>query len=280
MKKLSNLAKGGCLLAIAFSFGLSPAVAQNYQAQRTLVEQSHLTAISKSHALRVCTYGEYFGISYRDPKTHELTGLDVDLAKELAGALKAKLEFVESSFSTFVSDLLAEKCDIGMFGLAASLQRAQAVEFSEPYIVTGAYAVARKDNAKLKSWAELDKDGNIVAVKMGSVAEPMMRQYLKKATVSAVQPPASAEQEVAAKRADALIIDYAIAQQIAATNDWAVVLSPDKPLGATPLAYAVAPGDQIWLNYINLFVRTIKHDGRLATIGAKYKLGPILNVDR
>jgi ABC-type amino acid transport substrate-binding protein len=280
MNNLAYQLKGCWLLAAALAFAAGPATAQTYQAQRALVEQSHLTAISKSHTLRVCTYGEYFGISYRDPKTHELTGLDVDLAKELAGALKAKLEFVESSFSTFVSDLLAEKCDIGMFGLAASLQRAQAVEFSEPYIVTGAYAVARRDNPKLKTWADLDKDGNVVAVKMGSVAEPMMRQYLKKATVAPVQPPASAEQEVAARRADALIIDYAIAQQIAATNDWAVVLAPDRPIGATPLAYAVAPGDQIWLNYINLFVRTVKRDGRLAAIGAKYKLGPVLDVER
>jgi hypothetical protein len=43
---------------------------------------------------------------------------------------------------------------------------------------------------------------------------------------------------------------------------------------------AVAPGDQIWLNYINLFVRTVKRDGRLAAIGSKYKLGPVLDIDR
>ena len=31
----------------------------------------------------------------------------------------------------------------------------------------------------------------------------------------------------------------------------------------TPYAYVVPPGDQIWLNYVNLFVDTIKLDGRL-----------------
>jgi hypothetical protein len=35
-------------------------------------------------------------------------------------------------------------------------------------------------------------------------------------------------------------------------------------------------GDQIWLNYINLFVRTIKLDGRLKAAAEKNKLGSIV----
>jgi hypothetical protein len=38
----------------------------------------------------------------------------------------------------------------------------------------------------------------------------------------------------------------------------------------------VAQGDQIWLNYINLFIDTIKLDGRLKTYADKNKLGPIV----
>jgi len=48
-------------------------------------------------------------------------------------------------------------------------------------------------------------------------------------------------------------------------------LSTLQPLPASP-AYAVSPGDQIWLNYVNLFIDTIKLDGRLATIAKKHKL--------
>ena len=35
-------------------------------------------------------------------------------------------------------------------------------------------------------------------------------------------------------------------------------------------------GDQIWLNFINLFVDTIKLDGRLQKYAEKNKLGPIV----
>ena len=47
-----------------------------------------------------------------------------------------------------------------MFGIGATLSRAQAVEFSEPYIVTSIYGVSRKDHPKVKSWDELDQEGS------------------------------------------------------------------------------------------------------------------------
>jgi ABC-type amino acid transport substrate-binding protein len=222
---------------------------------------------------------DYFGISFRNPESGKLEGFDVEMANALADSLKARLDIVETSFSVFVADLLADKCDIGMFGIAATLSRAQAVEFSAPYMVTGMYAVARKDNPHVKTWADLDQPGITIAVRLGSVGEPLMRRYFKQANVVAVQPPASPEQEVATRRADALGIDYAIATQITANNDWATILTPDQPLVQVPYSYAVAPGDQVWLNYVNLFLASVRRDGRLATFADKYRLGPILNVD-
>mgnify|MGYP003347016201 CR=1 FL=1 len=44
----------------------------------------------------------------------------------------------------------------------------------------------------------------------------------------------------------------------------------------TERAYVVPPGDQIWLNYVNLFVDTIKLDGRLMKYAKKHKLDPIV----
>ena len=44
----------------------------------------------------------------------------------------------------------------------------------------------------------------------------------------------------------------------------------------TPYAYAVPQGDQVWLNFVNLFVDTIKLDGRLKKYAEKNKLGPIV----
>src|SRR5436190_5986084 len=157
---------------VAIGLAAPPAAAQQLQ--------SRLFEVTKSKKLRVCQFPLYYSISFRDPKSGEIVGIDADLAKELAKELDAKLEIVESSFGTFIADLQANKCEIGMFGVGATLKRAQAVEFSRPYLITNIYAVTRKDS-KVKKWEDVDQKGIKAAVSLGSYIEPFMKNYLKNA---------------------------------------------------------------------------------------------------
>jgi len=243
------------------------------EAQQT---NSRLYEITKSKKLRVCTYPLYYSISFRDPKTGELVGIDADLSKELAKELGAELQYVETSFGTFIADLQANKCDIGMFGVGATLKRAQAVEFSKPYLVTNIYAVTRK-GGKIQKWEDIDKPGVKVAVSLGSYIDTFMQGYLKNAQVVAVAPPATREAELNARRVDVVMTDFPTAIKVTDEFDWATYILPDEKLAITPYSYVVPPGDQIWLNYINLFVDTIKLDGRLLKYAKKHKLDPIVS---
>jgi len=172
---------GVAMILSGFMFGLSVSA----RAQQT---DSRLYHITKSGILRVCQWPQYYAISYRNPSTGQIEGIDADLANELAKELGAKLEIVDSSFVTFIADLQTNKCDIGMFGVAATLKRAQAVEFSKPYLTVGIYAIVKK-NGPIKTWADIDKPGIRVADTLGSYTEPFMRSYLKHATLHAVSAP-------------------------------------------------------------------------------------------
>ena len=264
MRSISSLAiAGAAALGLALANLPNAAVAQQ--------TQSRLFDITKSKKLRVCMYPLYYAISFRDPKTNELQGLDIDLAKELAKELGAELQFVESGFGTFIADLQGNKCEIGMFALGATLKRAQAVEFSKPYMLASIYAVAKKDG-RIKTWSDLDKPGVKVAVLLGSYIENVIKQTFKNASVVSIAPPATREAELSAGRADAIMVDYPTVLRAKEEFDWAVSLSPPEKLGATSVAYAIQPGDQIWLNYVNLFIDTIKLDGRLSAVAKKYRL--------
>jgi len=238
-------------------------------------QQSRLFEVTKSKKLRVCQFPLYYSISFRNPKTGQIEGIDADLAKELAKELDASLEIVESGFGTFIADLQANKCEIGMFGVGASLKRAQAVEFSKPYLVTNVYAVTRKDGA-IKTWADVDKKGIRAAVSLGSYIEPFMKSYLKNAEVVSVAPPNTREGELVAGRVDIIMTDYPTAIKVTDEFDWAKTIEPTEKLAVTPYAYVVPQGDQIWLNFINLFVDTIKLDGRLLQAAKRHKLDPIV----
>src|SRR5215471_1377439 len=119
---------------LALGLAAVPMLASGAEAQQP--SQSRLYEVTKNKKLRVCQYPLYYSISFRNPTTGKIEGIDADLAQELAKELGAELEIVESGFATFIADLQANKCEIGMFGVGASLKRAQAVEFSRPYLVT------------------------------------------------------------------------------------------------------------------------------------------------
>jgi len=258
---------GAALMLAVAALAAPPAAAQQVQ--------SRLIEITKSKHLRVCQFPLYYSISYRNPKTGEIEGLDADLARELAKELDASLEIVESTFAGFIADLQANKCEIGMFGVGATLKRAQAVEFSKPYLITNIYGVVRKGGA-IKAWADIDKPGMKAAVMLGSFIEPFMKSYLKHAEIVTVVPPATREAELLARRADVMMTDFPTAIKVTDEFDWAEIITPDQKLAVTPYAYVVPQGDQIWLNYVNLFVDTIKLDGRLQKYAEKHKLGPIV----
>ncbi len=267
-------AKAGTVAALVAACGVLIAVSSSTSAFAQQ-QESRLNRVTKTGVLRVCQTTSYYAVSYRNPKTDQLEGIDADLARELAKELGAKLEVVESNFATFIADLQADKCDIGMFGIAATLKRAQVVEFSKPYLLTSLYAIIRKDG-KIKSWDDIDKPGVRIGAPLGSYTDTFMRSYFKQATLTSVAPPATIEGELAANRGDAMIGDYASAIRTKNEFDWAEVVAPDKPLRQTPYAYVMPQGDQVWLNYINLFIDTVKADGRLKAFAEKYHLGPIL----
>ena len=265
MKKLSILAAG--MIGFCAIFGSATVHAEQ--------KVSKLTLIPQKGKLRVCQVPNYYAISFRNPKTGELEGIDVDLSKELAKELDVQLEIVETTFSTFIADLQADKCDIGMFAVAATLKRAQAVEFSNPYLESGLFAIVR-DGSKIQKWEDVDQPGVRVVTGLGSFMDDIMKGYLKKATQRSVTPPADMLSELAANKADVYISDYPASVRIKREFDWARLIAPSDPLAVTPYSYVVAPGDQIWLNYINLFVRTIHNDGRLKKYAEKHNLSQMV----
>ena len=92
-----------------------------------------------------------------------------------------------------------------------------------------------------------------------------------------VAPPNTREAELVANRVDVIMTDYPTAIKVTAEFDWAKFIVPQAKLAVTPYAYVVPQGDQIWLNFVNLFVDTIKLDGRLLEYAKKHKLDPIVS---
>ena len=205
------------ILSVAFATG-------HAAGQQT---DSRLYQVTKAHKLRVCEWPLYYAITFRNPKTGQLEGIDADLSKEFAKDLGVDIEYVDTSFSTFTADLQAGKCEIAMFGVGATMKRAQAVAFSKPYLITSIYAVTRPGDP-IKQWSDIDKKGVVAATTLGSYVEPFLRGYLKNATINAVAPPSSMAAELMANRADVMMTDFPTSLKMHSEFGTQTILPPEK----------------------------------------------------
>lgn len=226
--------------------------------------------------LRVCIWPDYYGISYRNPRTRLLSGLDIDIAAELGRELGVTVRYVDSSFQKLVDRLVQDDCDIAMHGVGITPGRSRQLQFTKPTMRSDVYAIASRSSNAVRSWEDLDKPGRVIAVQAGTIMEPLMRQYLKQARLLAVQPPQTREQEVESGRADAFMTDYPYSRRMLALSDWARLVSAPAPFHLTDYAYALAPGETSLLDRVNLFIDAIRQDGRLQRLARKHQLDPIV----
>jgi ABC-type amino acid transport substrate-binding protein len=236
----------------------------------------HLSQVLAAKNLRVCIWPDYYSISYRNPKTQALSGIDVDLAQELGRDLGVSVSFVDSSFASLADDLLQERCEVAMFAVGITPERQKRLRFTDPHLASDIYAVTSKTNRRIRQWADIDQPGSVVAVAQGTLHEPVMQAKLKNAQLLVLNTPFAREQEVQAGRADVFMTDYPYSQRFLANADWARLVAPDSSYHVTPYGYALAPGDDAWYERLQGFVADIKRDGRLLAAARRYKLEPIV----
>ena len=235
-----------------------------------------LDRVKASRTVRVCIWPDYYGITFRNPRNQQLTGIDVDLSAEFAKDLGFKLQYVESSFSKLVADLSEDRCDVAMFAVGMTAQRKQLLKFTQPYLQSDIYGVTTRSSRIIETWDDIDKPGVQVAVQAGTFMEPVMAASLKRAKMVVIQPPQTREQELEAGRVDVFMTDYPYSRRLLDNADWARLVSPTKPFSPMPYAYAVKPGDDEWLGQLEQFVARIKRDGRLESAAKRFGLSDIV----
>jgi cyclohexadienyl dehydratase len=232
--------------------------------------------VKASGTVRVCIWPDYYGITFRSPRTEQLTGIDIELSAEFAKGLGVKLQYVDSSFAKLLDDVSNEHCDVAMFAVGITEQRLPFLKFSQPYLRSDIYAVTTRSSRVVRQWSDIDQPGVKVAVQAGTFMEPVMAAALRQAQLVVIRPPVTREQELEAGRVDVFMTDFPYSRRLLDNADWARLVSPPKSFNPIPYAYAVKPGDDDWLRQVDQFVALIKRDGRLEAAAQRYGLTEIL----
>jgi hypothetical protein len=148
------------LAAVSLAAGLL--IGSGAEAQQQL--QSRLYEVTKNKKLRVCQYPLYYSISFRNPTTGKIRG-DRPICPELARSW-AELEIVDPASGPRRRPAGQQVREIGMFGVGATLKRAQAVEFLSP--TSSPTFMPSRWGGKIKTWDDIDQKGIKAAVSLGS----------------------------------------------------------------------------------------------------------------
>ena len=153
----------------------------------TAAENSRLEKVLLKKELRACIWPEYYSITYRNPKTRKLTGIDIVITQELARELGVKIRYVDSNFAQLFESLEQDRCDIATHAVGITPERLARLQFSQAYLKSGLFAVTLKNKEGLQSWDSLDQNGRVIAVAAGTLMEGVMTRSLKKARLMKVQ---------------------------------------------------------------------------------------------
>ena len=89
-----------------------------------------LATVKARGTLKVAMEGTYPPFNYKDQKSGELAGYDVDVARLLAGKLGVKVEFVSSEWAGILAGLSANKYDVIISQVGINPKREQAFDFA------------------------------------------------------------------------------------------------------------------------------------------------------
>ncbi len=195
-------------------------------------------------------------------------GLSVDLAFSLGEKLGRPVQIQNFAFDGLIPALKTGRIDLILSSLTATKERAQSIDFSEPYLKTG-LALLISLRSDVAGITDLDRPGRVVAVKKGTTGHLYATEQLKAARLLVLDKESACVLEVSQGKADAFIYD-----QMSTFKNWQknqattrTVLAPFQQEG---WAIGIRKGNEELKKQVNLFLAEFRAAGGFDKLGDKW----------
>jgi polar amino acid transport system substrate-binding protein len=204
----------------------------------------------------------------KNPKTGEYEGIIADDLKNFEKETGIKVEINETNWGGMITGLQTGKWDAIMNGLGATVQRSVAVAFTEPYGYYAEASLVRSDD-NVKSFADLDQKGNIIAVIGGTSASTLWQDKFKNAQIQTFSESTPAILEVIQGRAKAFMSDSLVNAFRAQERPELSLFIPENTVWFYQ-AHAVRYEDQDLKTFLDTYVRNMRVRGWYKELGDKW----------
>ena len=177
---------------------------------------SLFSSVASAGTLLVGTDAGFAPFEYKDPKTNEIVGFDIDLITAMAKAVGDDVKIQNMQFAGIIPALQTNMIDVAAAALTITAERQKQVLFTDPYYDVGLVMVIRKKDAN--NYITLDDmQGKRICSQIGTTGAILGKQ-VKGATVGEYDQMGDAMMELKMNGCDSVLVDktvteYYIAQQ-------------------------------------------------------------------
>ncbi len=223
------------------------------------------TGKDEREVLKIGTEATYPPFSYRDAESNEVTGYDVEIAREVAKRIGMKPEFIPTEWKGMFSSLDSKRFDMVANQVTITDERKEKYAFSEHYTRSGGQVIVHESNDEIKGIEDLK--GKTVGTTQGSnyaeaaeEAGAKIKYYKGIAQVLA---------DLNVKRIDAALNDRLFIQQELKGSNYEVKVVGD-PFNENEMAFAFRKDQEDLIEQVNSALKEMKEDGTIAEISEKY----------
>lgn len=234
---------------------------------------SQLNKVLDAGVLRVAVLPDFPPWAVQKPDG-SFEGYEIDIAQDLADSLGVKLKLVSTDGDSRLPLLKSNRVDVNISAWTATDERAQAVGFTIPYDAHGA-GVLFPAGADIKSYDDLA--GKTVSVARGSTNDTIITNDFPDTKVVRFDSIADVIGAVKAGKVDAAV-ESSVTVAAEAKKDSKLDAISDPPLEPSLVSMGVLQNDQVWMNYLNNFIRNLIASGEDDRLHQKWLGEPLASI--
>lgn len=133
-------------------------------------------AFAQTPSVNVATDPSFVPFEMMDPESGEMIGFDMDIINEVADRAGFEVNLTTMEFSGIIPAVQTGSQEIAIAGTTITDERAEVVDFSDPYYDSGLQIIVRADNDDVESIEDLE--GLSIATKIGSTSYNFLQEEL------------------------------------------------------------------------------------------------------
>lgn len=217
--------------------------------------------------LTVCSDTPYEPFEFEGPDG-EQTGYDMDILRAIAENNDLSMEVIDLPFDGILGSLAAGDCDVVGSAVTITDERAEQVDFSDPYFDADQSLLVRAEDEDTYATLE-DLAGQTIGVQSGTTGEAYANENTPQgATIQSFEDSDGLFGAIAAGQIAAILQDFPV-NAFRATQDDSLVVTETFPTGEQ-YGFAVEKGNEGVLTLINDGLAELRDSGEFDEIFQQY----------